>query len=65
MQSHLTERRAGSGQHVLECAFMAVRTQIYPPIYQKGLGESAYHAIDTLVKDQTETAAPLPDAGKK
>jgi HD-GYP domain-containing protein (c-di-GMP phosphodiesterase class II) len=43
-------------------AFVAVRTQIYPPIYQKGIGESAYHAINTLVNDQTETAIPLaPD----
>jgi HD-GYP domain-containing protein (c-di-GMP phosphodiesterase class II) len=41
-------------------AFMAVRTLIYPPIYQKGIGESAFHAIDTLIADQTETAAPLP-----
>lgn len=43
-------------------AFLAVRTQIYPPIYQKGIGESAYHAIDTLVNDQTETAIPIPFA---
>jgi HD-GYP domain-containing protein (c-di-GMP phosphodiesterase class II) len=40
-------------------AFMAVRHEIYPPIYQKGIGESAFHAIDTLVDNQTETVAPL------
>ena len=41
-------------------AFMAVRTQIYPPIYQKGIGESAFHAIESMVDHQTETSAPLP-----
>ncbi len=45
---------------VVVTAFMAVRTQIYPPIYQKGIGESAYHAIETMVENQTETSAPLP-----
>lgn len=40
-------------------AFMAVRTQIYPPIYQKGIGESAYHAIETIVDNLTETTSPL------
>lgn len=39
-------------------AFMSVRTQIYPPIYQKGIGESAFHAIDTLVDNQTDTMPP-------
>ena len=41
-------------------AFMGIRDQIYPPIYQKGIGESAYHAIESMVDNQTETAAPLP-----
>lgn len=27
--------------------FMACREKIYPPIYRKGIGESAYHAIDS------------------
>lgn len=45
-------------------AFMAVRTQIYPPIYQKGIGESAYHAIETLVDNLTETTAPLSPGGR-
>ena len=44
---------------VVVAAFMAVRTQIYPPIYQKGIGESAYHAIETMVDNQTETSAPV------
>jgi len=46
-------------------AFSAVRTQVYPPIYQKGIGESAYHAIENIVEDQTETAAPIPPGGGK
>jgi len=41
-------------------AFVAVRERIYPPIYQKGIGDSAYHAIESMVDNQTETAAPLP-----
>jgi len=41
-------------------AFMAVRDKIYPPIEQKGSGESACHAIESKVDNQTETAAPLP-----
>ena len=40
-------------------AFMSVRTQIYPPIYQKGIGESAFHAIETIVDNLTDTTAPL------
>jgi HD-GYP domain-containing protein (c-di-GMP phosphodiesterase class II) len=40
-------------------AFLGVRAQIYPPIYQKGIGESAFHAIDTLVENPTETVYPL------
>ena len=59
------QEKGGQFDPSVVAAFTAVRGRIYPPIYQKGLGESAYHAIDTLVKDQTETAAPLPDAGKK
>ena len=45
---------------VVVAAFMAVRMQIYPPIYQKGIGDSAYHAIETMVENQTETSLPLP-----
>jgi HD-GYP domain-containing protein (c-di-GMP phosphodiesterase class II) len=40
-------------------AFMAIRNQVYPPIFQKGIGESAFHAIDALVDNQTETTAAL------
>lgn len=40
-------------------AFTEVRTQIYPPIYQKGIGDSAYHAIDALVDNNTESAPVL------
>jgi HD-GYP domain-containing protein (c-di-GMP phosphodiesterase class II) len=36
-------------------AFMACREQIYPPIYQRGIGESALHAIDTVI-DPDRTA---------
>jgi HD-GYP domain-containing protein (c-di-GMP phosphodiesterase class II) len=35
-------------------AFMAVRHEIYPPIYQKGIGESAFHAIGSIVDNLTE-----------
>ncbi len=35
-------------------AFMAVRHDIYPPIYQKGIGESAFHAIGAIVDNMTE-----------
>ena len=39
--------------------FLTVRTQIYPPIYQKGIGESAFYAIDSIVNSLTETTTPL------
>ncbi len=35
-------------------AFMAIRHEIYPPIYQKGIGESAFHAIESIVDHMTE-----------
>lgn len=38
-------------------AFMAIRHEVYPPIYQKGIGESAFHAIDHIVENMTETTA--------
>ena len=42
-------------------AFMVVRHEIYPPIYQKGLGDSAFHAIDNIVENLTDgTMVPLP-----
>ncbi len=34
--------------------FMACRQQIYPPIYQKGLGDSAEHAVAELTEGQGE-----------
>jgi hypothetical protein len=40
-------------------AFMTVRMQIYPPIYQKGIGDSAYHAIENIVENLTETSIPI------
>jgi HD-GYP domain-containing protein (c-di-GMP phosphodiesterase class II) len=30
--------------------FMACREQIYPPIYQKGIGDSAYHAVGQMAE---------------
>ncbi|MCI0701339.1 MAG: HD-GYP domain-containing protein [Planctomycetia bacterium] len=36
-------------------AFLAVREKVYPPIYQKGIGDSAYHAIENIVESLTET----------
>jgi HD domain len=52
-------------------AFMAVRHEIYPPIYQKGIGESAFHAIENIVDNLTDSTGlklpPLPhrDASTK
>jgi HD-GYP domain-containing protein (c-di-GMP phosphodiesterase class II) len=40
-------------------AFMACRQAIYPPIYQKGIGESAARAVDQIV-DGLEDVAPVP-----
>ena len=37
-------------------AFMSVRHEIYPPIYQKGIGESAFHAIETIVDNMTDAS---------
>jgi hypothetical protein len=31
-------------------AFMACKADIYPPIYQQGIGTSAYHAIDEVMR---------------
>ena len=56
----MTQETGKQFDPVVVTAFMAVRTQIYPPIYQKGIGESAYHAIETMVENQTETSVPLP-----
>ncbi len=42
-------------------AFLAIRNQIYPPIFQKGIGESAYHAIDEIIDNApTHLLRPLP-----
>lgn len=41
-------------------AFMAVRHEVYPPIYQKGIGESAYHAIEGIVDNLTDASLLLP-----
>jgi hypothetical protein len=49
-------------------AFMAVRHEIYPPIYQKGIGDSAYHAIEGIVDGLSDGSAlrlpAAPDATK-
>jgi hypothetical protein len=37
-------------------AFMAIRHQVYPPIYQKGVGESAFHAIDQVIDALSENS---------
>jgi hypothetical protein len=39
-------------------AFSVIRDQVYPPIYQKGIGESAFHALDKIV-DQLGDASLL------
>jgi HD superfamily phosphodiesterase len=44
-------------------AFMAIRHEVYPPIYQKGIGDSAFHAIENIVEDLTDgTGVKLPVA---
>ncbi len=51
--------------HVVR-AFMSVRHEIYPPIYQKGLGESAFHAIQNIVDNMTDASAmQLPPLKKR
>ncbi len=47
-------------------AFMAIRHEVYPPIYQKGIGESAFHAIDQIVDNLTDASAmQLPPVEKR
>ncbi len=46
-------------------AFMAIRHEIYPPIYQKGIGESAFHAIESIVDNLTDNSMlSLPSLAK-
>ena len=46
-------------------AFMIIRHEVYPPIYQKGIGDSAFHAIDNIVDSMTDgTMVPLPPPPK-
>ena len=40
-------------------AFMGIRDQIYPPIYQKGIGDSAYHAIEIDGRKPDRDGGPL------
>jgi hypothetical protein len=37
-------------------AFMGVRKEVYPPIYQKGIGDSAVVALDQLVSSLTDAS---------
>jgi hypothetical protein len=37
--------------------FLGCRREIYPPIYQKGIGESAYHAIGHAIEGTQESSA--------
>jgi HD-GYP domain-containing protein (c-di-GMP phosphodiesterase class II) len=39
--------------------FMACRRQIYPPIYQRGIGDSACYAIDQIVDDLSDGALAI------
>lgn len=56
----VTQESSKQFDPVVVSAFMQIRSQIYPPIYQKGIGESAYHAIESMIESQTETSVPLP-----
>ena len=49
-------------------AFFAIRHEVYPPIYQKGLGESASHALDHIVENMTDASVlklPTHDSSRK
>ncbi len=49
-------------------AFLAIRHEVYPPIYQKGLGESASHALDYIVENMTDASVlklPTHDSSRK
>jgi HD-GYP domain-containing protein (c-di-GMP phosphodiesterase class II) len=51
--------RAGAGKQFdpeLVDQFMACRHEIYPPIYQKGIGDSASLAIDQIVQALSDSA---------
>ena len=44
---------------------MACRQEVYPPIYQKGIGDSAHFAIDEIVeelKDASSACFPVVEA---
>lgn len=45
-------------------AFMAIRHEVYPPIYQKGIGDSAFHAIENIMESPTESTVRLSDGSK-
>ena len=38
-------------------AFMECKGEIYPPIYQQGIGTSAFHAIDEVMRHDLEGTA--------
>ncbi len=45
--------------------FLACRQDVYPPIYQKGIGDSAHYAIDEIVaalKDASSETFPVMEA---
>lgn len=47
-------------------AFMTIRHEVYPPIYQKGIGESAFHAIENIVENLSEgSMMRLPTIGER
>lgn len=39
--------------------FMACRWEVYPPIYQKGIGESAFHALDHAVGENQDGSSAV------
>ena len=39
-------------------AFAAVRGQVYPPIYQQGIGDSAYHAVGNMLDEPLTARLP-------
>jgi hypothetical protein len=39
-------------------AFAAVKGQVYPPLYQQGIGDSAFHAVDKILDEPLTARLP-------
>jgi HD-GYP domain-containing protein (c-di-GMP phosphodiesterase class II) len=43
-------------------AFQAVKAQVYPPIYQQGIGDSAHHAVSKMLDEPLTARLPVLSA---